>query len=666
MNNIREILESALVQIQKGQYQAAYGIYEQGLAKYPQCAQIHSGMAVVLTNTGHPQQAQKCYQTALSLQKDQPKVWNNLVILQLQLNDIQEAIKTCYQGLQHLPQSSDLHHSLAFCLHQADQLEQAEVHYMQACQLDRNNAEAANHFGVMLSQQERHQEAMAYFQNALKSNPGHAEAANNYGLSCRALGQLDMAESQFIQALTIKPDFVEAHYNLAGVLHEKGEDEQAVAHCRQALNLNPNYGSAYNQLGIILQDQGKIDEAREAYEQALKLDCENAEFNSNMAILLKEEGEVERAEVYYLKALSLEPDFTHAHYNLGNLYLSIGRIADANRCYDKTIEFDPDYSSAHWNRAIASLLAGDMEKGWEDFNWRYKHFEREKLFPHNYHQPRWQGQSFVGQRLLVYCEQGHGDAIQFIRYLPIVKQLGGTVLLETWETLQTLFSSVKGVDELYVIDKNRPCPEQFDFAVSIMDLPYIFKTTLSTIPNQVPYLETDMEAVQQHRKSFESGRLKVGLVWAGNPQHGNDKNRSVTLEGFADILSIPGISFYSLQKGQAQKQLDQVVMNRPTDMGTGLNNFRDTANVIAALDMVISVDTAVAHLAGAMGKEVWTLLPFAPDWRWMIERCDSPWYPSMRLYRQPKIGDWNSVFEKLTHDLRNKITPVHPNTYTIV
>ena len=577
-----------------------------------------------------------------------------LALEQTQKGQYQSACATYQQGLEFLPNNAQLHKSLAYCLHQSGQFEQAEVHYLQACRLDSENAEAANHLGVLLCQQGREKEAITCFQTALKRNPNYAEAANNYGLACRALGKLDEAESQFRQALMINPEFVEAHYNLAGLLHETGEYEQAVTHCHCAINLDSKYGEAYNQLGIIFHDMGKFNEAKRAHEQALRLNPNDAEFNSNLAILLKEEGKFEHAEYLYMQAINIEPCFSTGYYNLGNLYREWGRFSESHRCFDKAIECEPDYADAHWNRANIALLEGNLEKGWQDYNWRHKTSLAKKLFPHNYPQPRWEGQPFAGQRLLVYCEQGLGDAIQFVRYLPRVKSLGGTVLLETWPALQSLFATASGIDELYVTQKEHPCSAQFDMAVSIMDLPYIFQTNLNTIPDNTPYLQADTEQVQQWHQRFNTNQLRVGLVWGGSPNHGNDKNRSVALRAFTEILGIPDVSFYSLQKGPAIEQLNLIQPQiRPIDIGTQFENFKDTAGAIAAMDLIISVDTAVAHLAGALNKQVWTLLPFVPDWRWMNHRSDSPWYPSMKLYRQPGIGDWDSVFVQLASDLRN-------------
>lgn len=657
---VQRLQQQAVHSLRQGDHHAALRHIDRALTLQADQAQLHLTKAVVLEHLQRPQLAQRSYRDTLQIDRLCAHAWNNLAILQQQQGHLREAIGTCQEGLDHLPQCADLHHSLAYCLHQDGQVELAEVHYQQAGRLNPQHAEAANHLGVLLAQQERWDEAMACYQTALQRDPNYAEAANNYGLALRGQGDLEAAQAQFRQALMAQPGFAEAHYNLAGLLHQLGRHDQAVIHCHRALKLRPDYGAAHNQLGIILHAQGQHRAALQAHTQAVRLDPEDAEFNNNLAILLKEDGQFEHAECHYLQAIGREPGFCQAHYNLGNLYRDWKRIPESRRCFDRAIACNPNYADAHWNRAIAALLDGDLDQGWQDYHWRHQTSWAQGLYPHRYQQPQWDGRPFPKQRLLVYCEQGQGDAIQFVRYLSKVKALGGTVLLETWPGLQRLFKSAAGIDELYVTQADHGCQVEFDWVISIMDLPYVFRTGLTTIPSQVPYLQTDNEHVQQWRQRFRTPNLKVGLVWAGSPKHGNDALRSVALHRFAELLNLQGVSFFSLQKGPAIEQLaDLPPRQRPADLGSTFQDFHDTAHAIAALDLVITVDTALAHLAGALRKPIWTLLPFAPDWRWMTGRSDSPWYPSMRLYRQTKRQDWNPVFEQLAVDLTDWIDRHH-------
>jgi len=275
------------------------------------------------------------------------------------------------------------------------------------------------------------------------------------------------------------------------------------------------------------------------------------------------------------------------------------------------------------------------------------------LYPHHHDAPRWDGSSFADKRLFVHCEQGLGDAIQFVRYLPMVKTRGGTVIFEVWKPLLGLLRSFKCIDELVELSSEGKSDVNFDLYVSLLDLPNIFGTTLETIPDEVPYIRADREKAKRLRQRLSGSVFKVGIVWAGKSTHGNDHNRSCTLKSFSQLAQIDGVQLYSLQKDSAALQLTELKMTIAIEnLAEECEDFSDTAAVIENLELVISVDTAVAHLAGAMGEDVWTLLPFAPDWRWMLGRDNSPWYLTMRLFRQPEPGCWEDVFQRVAEQLQ--------------
>jgi len=294
-------------------------------------------------------------------------------------------------------------------------------------------------------------------------------------------------------------------------------------------------------------------------------------------------------------------------------------------------------------------LSGDFHQGWQKYSWRQKTIWKDIIYPHHHKEPRWDGSTFVDKSLFVHCEQGFGDTLQFVRYLPLVKARGGTVLFEVWPSLMNLLHGFEGVDELAELSINRSMVK-FDCYISLMDLPKIFGTTLDTIPCDVPYIHADLTKADYWRGRLDGADFKVGIVWAGKPEHGNDHNRSCELKHFASLGEIEGVKLYSLQKGDAAAHLDN--SSGIIGLADQFEDFTDTAAVIENLDLVISVDTAVVHLAGAMGKPVWTLLPFAPDWRWMLERDDSPWYPTMKLFRQEKWGDWSGLFARVAQQLK--------------
>jgi len=343
----------------------------------------------------------------------------------------------------------------------------------------------------------------------------------------------------------------------------------------------------------------------------------------------------------YRALLGRKPDHIEARTNLGNSLLALGRPEEAIRCYRRTLDDDPDSVEAHWNLGVANLLLGRFEEGWKGHEWRFRQKDaRARQFP----QPMWDGSPLRGRSILLHSEQGLGDTLQFVRYAPLVKQRGGHVILECQEPLYRLLAGVRGVDRL--IARGRPLP-RFDCHAPLLSLPGIFRTTLATLPGKVPYIRVAREEVGRWHRTIEArmgarSGLKVGLTWAGNPGHKNDRNRSLPAHELAALAGLDEVVFFGLQKGSAGGcGLDTIDLLEPA------SDFLDTAAILLNLYLLISVDTSVAHLAGALGKPVRTLLPFAPDWRWMLGRDDSPWYPSMKLYRQIRRKDWAEVLERV-------------------
>ena len=351
----------------------------------------------------------------------------------------------------------------------------------------------------------------------------------------------------------------------------------------------------------------------------------------------------------YQRALSINPEYAKAHSNLGVAYSDLGDLDKSIASYRRALEISPGFPEAHWNYAQVLLLKGRFEQGWIEYEWRWKW----KDFPslkRNFAQPLWDGSNLNGRTILLHCEQGLGDSIQFIRYAPMVARLGGRVVVECPPQLKRLFQGVSGIDRLAGHHGELPT---FDVQAPLLSLPHIFKTDLETIPNTVPYLSPPSEPLI----NLERGDgVRVGMVWAGKPTHIGDIKRSVDLGHFTTIANMEGCIFYSLQVGERRQDIGQHDLNESLiDLGEDLADFAVTASAIEQLDLVISIDTAVAHLAGALGKPVWTLLPHMPDWRWMLDREDTPWYPTMRLFRQKKAGDWEGVFRDVEIGLRERV-----------
>ncbi len=474
-------------------------------------------------------------------------------------------------------------------------------------------------------------------------------AYNNMAMILESRGRCSQAVEYYRRAARLAPNCAEIHFNLANALRSQSLLDEAIISYKQALKIRPEYAEAHNNLAITLREQGKFERAADCYETAIRYNPGCAAFHSNLASLLQRQGRIDEAVRHCERTVSLNPDSPDAHYNLGSALRDAGRCDEAIVQNDLAIRLRPEYAEAHWNQAVACLLKGAFRKGWREFEWRRKTNWRVSSYPHKHQKPRWDGKSFAGKRLLVHCEQGIGDCIQFVRYLPLVKARGGTIVFEAWKSLHGLLKDFDGIDELVELSFDAESRAQFDYHVSILDLPAIFATTEQTIPDCVPYIHADPITSAKWRQEPGGPAPKVGIVWAGSARHINDHNRSCRLDSFEPLTRIQGVRLYGLQKGEPAQQAKEFPL---TNLGDCFEDFTDTAGAINNLDLIISVDTAVLHLAGAMGKPVWALLAYAPDWRWMLNREDSPWYPTMRLFRQRKWRDWDSLMRTVAQELR--------------
>ncbi len=397
---------------------------------------------------------------------------------------------------------------------------------------------------------------------------------------------------------------------------------------------------AWHLLALAEKALGHLTAAQQALEQAILLQPAATESRNNLGNLLLAQGRYEQAIDQFRQALSLAPENYAAALNLGNAFARLGDTEQAIAYYDQALAIQPQSAEAQWGRALAYLLQGDLARGWEGYEWR---FQFQQAYPHRYTKPYWDGREFRGQRLLIYDEIGYGDVFQFARYLPLVKALGGSVLFEVKPGLLPLMRSLAGVDHCYERGAQPVGEADFDMHFPLESLPGLFGTTLQNIPQTVPYLFADPLRCAHWAAEFASNaRLKIGIVWAGNPDSAYDAGRSCPLTLWAALLRTPDCHFYSLQVGAAQQQLQALPLSLSA-LGDKLYGFGETAAAVTHLDLIITVETALAHLAGAMGKPTWVLLSKVPAWRWLRERSDTPWYPTMRLFRQTTAGDWASV-----------------------
>jgi tetratricopeptide (TPR) repeat protein len=495
-------------------------------------------------------------------------------------------------------------------------------------------------------------QALKCFNSAIRLDPDMAEAHCNLADLSKAMGKIDQAINAYLQVLRIKPDYLEVLNNLGIAYNEQGHYEQALECYRNALALNSNVAEIYSNIGNSLRSQGNVIEAIDCYRRALEINPNIAEVHHLLGIALQQVDQTEAAIASYQQAIDIRPEFAEAFGDLGNAFKDLCQLEEARQCCDSAVKINSNYAPAHLGRAITLLLNGELEKAWEDYEWRFKADNNNVRFSKMFDKLRWMGSSFKGKTLLIYSEQGLGDTIQFIRYLPMVKALGGTVVVATYESLINLLQGFHGIDELVILAADLKSRLDYDLSLPVVSLPRIFNTNLKTIPAGVPYLHADLQKQSGWRNKLMQSGFKVGLVWRGNPSHCNDHRRSLSLDCLSAVTEIPGIQFYSLQKGEVAPSEEKLLQKMNwIDLGNEFEDFSDTAGAIANLDLIISVDTSVVHLAGAMGRNVWALLPFAPDWRWMLHRDDSPWYPTMRLFRQAQRGNWDSVINHVAAEL---------------
>ncbi len=456
-------------------------------------------------------------------------------------------------------------------------------------------------------------EALAAYREYLTLEPGHAEAWADYAGQLLVLRQSKEAEAACGKALALDPRNLSARINLGCVHMQKGQWESALGQFRAVLAANP----------------GRVDARRALAECLLKA------------------GHLDQAEQELMRILGQDARSLEAHQLLGHIYYSQGRWEDFQTEIDRFRVLDPACAYLDFEQGFLDLLFGRMPQGWKGHEARLR-------IPglvgptRTFSQPAWQGESFKGKTLLLCYEQGLGDTLMFIRYAPQVKALGGRVILEAQPSLAAVAATCPGVDR--VIPRGEPLPA-FDLYASLLSLPWLFRTELSTIPAEIPYLDVPPQV--PHRQvlsellALTQGRIRIGLVWAGNPNHKRDGERSIPAAALAPLAALPGVAWFSFQLGRT----DAPALPNLVPLAPLLSDFTDTAYALSGMDLVISVDTALTHLSGALGIPTLLLLTFQPDWRWMLDREDSPWYPSLHLYRQPQAGDWGSVIRRLVDDL---------------
>jgi tetratricopeptide (TPR) repeat protein len=607
-----ELSQSLLANGQAGR---AREVIVRGLALYPGRADFHYLLGNLRAHEGRTDEAIACFRQAVSLQPDNAEAWTRLAVLLQIENRLDEAVDA----------------------------------YDKASALGAGSADMHFNRGNALTLLKRYEEALKSYDSTIRLQPENATAFCNRGRILQGLGRYDEALRSCDRAVELDPDIAEAHFNRGCALNALGRFEDALASYDQAIRLEPANVDAFCNSGVSLCSLRRFAEALIFYDRALQLVPLSADAIGNRGVALAGLGRNEEALACYDRALQLEPLSAETLNNRGALLSDLSRYPEALASFELAGQAQPSHAGAQFNDGMCRLLLGDFSAGWEKYEARWRIPGRTQ-YRRQFSQPLWSGaQPLDGKTIILHAEQGFGDSIQFVRYARLVAEMGARVLLEVQPALHALFSNVTGVHK--VLGKEEPLPA-YDYHCPLLSLPRAFHTDSSNIPACAAYLEADMERARlwEGRLGDKTGR-RIGLTWSGNASHKNDHNRSIRLAELIGLVR-DDMQFVSLQKefrGEDLPALDKCKSIRRFDDSIG--DFADTAALISHMDLVISVDTSVAHLAAAMGKTVWLLLPSNPDWRWLLEREDSPWYPSMRLFRQTQMRNWSDVLLNVRREL---------------
>ena len=587
--------------------------------------------ALAHQRAGRTADAERICHYILSVDPGHAQTLHLLGLIEHQRGRLDDAIERIRMAITRDGRDPAFHHNLGNILRARGRLADAMRCYERAISLAPDSVDTLYNLGNTCQDLGQRERAIAYFERALRLSPNAIELHNNLGSALHESGRLDEAIACYRKALALRPDASETLENLAGALRAQGQLDAAQACYERSLALRPNRIESHIGLGVVLRDRGRPKEAVAEYELALALAPDNTETLNNLGVALVDLGRLGEAVAHYERALALQPNRAETHNNLGIALQRQSRYAEALACYGRALALKPDYAEAHFNCAYALLLTGELDQGWREYEWRFTVARYDRGFD----RPLWSGEPLVGQSILIHAEQGFGDTLQFIRYVPAVAQRGGKVLLEMPEPLVHLARTVAGVSE--IIAAGAPLPA-FDYHCPLLSLPRVFETNLATIPDVVPYLSVPAEvsAAWADRITTAPG-LKVGVVWAGTTVG------AINLRLLQPLWDVAGISWFSLQVDNGSADISSLDGVTIADLAPWLTDFAETAAAVCHLDLVITVDTSVAHLAGALGRPTWLLLPTQPDWRWLLEREDSPWYPTARLFRQRQAGDWSGT-----------------------
>lgn len=569
----------------------------------------------------------------------------------------------CRQILEAEPEHADALHLLGVVALQTGRVDLAAESISRVLHVRPDFAEAHSNLAIALQQQGKLGEAIGHWREAARLKPDFAPVHNYLAIAQMQQGNPAAALASWRDAVRADPNYADALNNLAVALYQQGAAEEAVGYLRRAVDKNPDHRDAQRNLANMLRELGRPAEAVECRRQLVRLRPGDADAWNDLGTALKQQGDPAQAAASFEQALRLRPDYAGVVYNLANTLREQGRLADAVARYRQAIHLSPGYAEAHGSLGVALLLQGNFAEGWREYQWRH---QTQPPSGPSFPEPPWNGAPLAGRTILLHAEQGMGDTLQFVRYARVLRRQGARVLVGCPPGLVPLLKSSPDIDAV-VSDGPQPA---YDEHAALLDLPAILRTSLADVPAEVPYLFAEPQRIAHwHQQlstelrpaaSSRQPACKIGIAWQGNPTYRDDRWRSIPLAEFAPLARVPGVQLISLQKGYGSEQVPQLADRVPVlDVASRLDQsggaFLDTAAVIKCLDLVITSDTAIAHLAGALGVPVWLALSFVPDWRWLMGREDCPWYPTMRLFRQPNLGNWPAVFQRMAGELERQL-----------
>ncbi|HYL18687.1 MAG TPA: tetratricopeptide repeat protein [Burkholderiales bacterium] len=664
----RHIAQEAARLLAAGQVRRALEIARRSIAADVNSAELCLVAGVCAASLGDDDQAQQLWREAIALDPRSAQAHFNLGRLHSQRKNYGEAERCYREAIALQPRNAGAHGNLAILLLRRQAYDEAEQSYRAALDLDPGNADLHANFGAMLAARKRDDAAESHYRRAIALDPSNAPAYSNLGASLANRKRYDEAEQCYRKALALEPGHAGAHCNLGILLAARKQRDEAERMYRRAIELAPASADAYTNLGLLLDACDRDEEAETLHRQALALAPESSAIWTNLANLLVKLGRNEEAEQSYRRAIMLDPTSPIAQTNLGALLADSRRADEAEEAFGQAIALAPDYPRAQLNLGYLLLAQGRLAEGWRLHELRFHEGLADRAtHPPDLPFPQWQGESLSGKSLLIWPEQGFGDEIQFCRFVPLLKQRGARELtLVCKPPLETLMKTLDGVDRVLNLDNAAVAVPPHDYWAFPLSLPFRLGIELETIPAKTPYLRALPERIAQWASRLPRGGLRVGLVWQGNHRNPNDADRSLrNLSVLAPLWSVSAVQFVSLQKGPAEDQAREPPAGQPlVHLGSDIADFADAAAIVQQLDLLICVDTATAHLAGALAKPCWVLLPaHKTDWRWLQARADSPWYPTMRLFRQRARGEWEPVIGEVAGALRDladsRCTPSH-------